>query len=102
MRPTQRLVAISVLALTLSGCSFEASIGSSDELNTQKLEDEIAKGIEEQTPVIVESVECPDDMKQEEGRNFECKATADDGSSRQVRVVQTDDDGNIDWELINP
>jgi hypothetical protein len=99
MREIKRYLIVVAAVAMFSACSFEASIGESG-LDMDKLEDSIFEGIEEQTGVELESVDCPDEMDQEEGLNFECKATATDGESVQVRVVQTDDEGNVDWEII--
>ncbi len=93
------VAAIVVGAIVLSACSFEASVGSSG-LDMEKLENGIFDGIEEQTGVEMESVECPEEMDEEEGLNFECTATDTSGESVQVRVVQTDDEGNVEWEII--
>jgi hypothetical protein len=93
-------VAVVVGAVVFTGCSFEASVGNSG-LDMQELEKGIFEGIEEQTGAELESVECPDEMDEEEGLNFECTATDTTGESVQVRVVQTDDDGNVEWEIIN-
>ncbi len=70
-------------------------------LNTQKLEDEIKKGIEEQTDTNVSSISCPQTVELEEGDTFECDVEASDGSKASVTVTQQDDEGNVTWKL-NP
>lgn len=70
-------------------------------LNTQKLEDEIKKGIEEQTDTNVSSISCPQKVELEEGDTFECDVEASDGSKASVTVTQQDDEGNVTWKL-NP
>ncbi len=86
-----------VAALLAAGCQGSVSVGG-DQLDTAEAETEIAKGIEGQTGIAVE-VECPDDIDLREGNDFECTATADDGTERSVNVTQDDDEGNISWEL---
>ena len=87
-----RYLGILVGGLLLGGCT--------QVLDTGKIEEEIESGIEEQTNTTVESVDCPEDRALEEGDTFECTATAPDGSSATVEVTQTDDEGNITWEVV--
>lgn len=84
------------LAVLTGACEF--SFGGRT-LDTDTIENEIAQGIEEQTGISVQSVECPDDVDAEAGNTFRCTATADDGSTAPVRVTQQDDEGNVEWEL---
>ena len=88
MRRSLTLVALPVLALALPGCGT---------LDTDKIEDEISKEIEErsQQQVKVRSVECPDDVDAKKGDRFTCKVTAENGKSTNVSVVQTSDDGDV-------
>jgi len=94
-----RGLAGALVAVALSGCSASVSVGGG--LDTEKLErtigDEFAKSVEGKIDVV-----CPDDVKLEEGNTFECTATADDGSTRQVKVTQKDDDGNVRFEDVKP
>jgi hypothetical protein len=57
---------------------------------------DIAEGVQRQLDVKV-TVECPGDIEREKGGEFECMATAEDGSEVPVGVEQTDDKGNITW-----
>jgi type 1 fimbria pilin len=90
------LVLVGTLVLT-SAC--QVSFGGGDTLDTPKLETEIERGLEEQTDVVVQSVDCPEDVPIQTGATFTCTATADDGSTATIDVRQTDDQGNVDWEL---
>jgi hypothetical protein len=90
-------IAALALPLLVGACSFSASVGGN--LATDKVETEILNGIEAQTEAEIDSVECPDEVKMEQGNDFECTATDSQGNSAQVQVTQTDDEGNINWEL---
>lgn len=71
----------------------------SSTLNTEKLEDVIKKGIEDQTNTDIAAVSCPEKVEIEEGDVFECEAEASDGSKASVTVTQQDDEGNVSWKL---
>lgn len=89
------VVASSVLlAVGLAGCTVSA--GS---LDTEKAETEIAKGIEEQTDATGVAVTCPADVPIEQGNTFTCEATTAEGEKATITVTQTDDQGNINWEI---
>jgi Domain of unknown function (DUF4333) len=45
------------------------------------------------------SVDCPQDVPAEAGDNFRCTEVADDGSVATITATQTDDDGNVQWEV---
>ena len=89
MRRARYLVVIGVV---LAGCG-ETTI------DADKLEGEIAQGVEEQTGTRNVSVDCPDDVKAEKGGTFECEVTAPGGVKANAPVTQTDDDGNVEWRL---
>ena len=79
-----------------AGCSV--SIGGSS-IDTDKLEETIADA-EEDTRGFRPEVVCPDDVDAEEGDEFTCTATAPDGTSAEILVTQTDDEGNVRWRLV--
>lgn len=89
------IVLIAVLAVSLTGCEF--SVGGN--LDMEEVETGISDGLEEQLDVEIESVDCPEEVKMEKGNDFECTATDSEGSSATISVVQTNDDGNLDWEI---
>lgn len=84
------------MVLGLAGCSFSASVGS---LDVQKAQEEIAKGIEQQTGATGVTVKCPESVPLEQGNTFTCAVTASTGETATVSVTQTDNQGNINWEL---
>jgi hypothetical protein len=89
-----RTALMAALVLALGACTASVT----RELDTDQLESEIASGIEEQTGAQV-SVDCPGDVDIEAGSTFTCTAMDEQGTERTVRVTQTDDEGNVDWEL---
>jgi hypothetical protein len=70
-------------------------------LDTAELEDEIAAGIEKQTATSAVEVDCPNDIEQEKGLTTECKVSARGGVQATIVATQTDDDGNVDWRLVD-
>jgi hypothetical protein len=92
----RRRQAVLALAGTLSVLTF----GCGEEtLDTDDLQQTISDGLEEQVGVAPESVECPDDITMEEGSEFECTGTAPNGDEFTIQVTQTDDEGNIEFEV---
>ena len=71
-------------------------------IDADKLEGEIAPGVEEQTGTRDVEVSCPDDIEAEEGGEFECDLTAEGGIEAKVAVTQEDDDGNVRWRVVRP
>ncbi|MBU6245742.1 MAG: DUF4333 domain-containing protein [Actinomycetales bacterium] len=88
------LVVVAV-GLMASGCSSVPSWipGAQPHLDTSGL----AAAVEEVVGVPV-TVSCPDDIPMAAGTVTECSVS--DGSTSKVLVVtQTDDQGNVDWEI---
>ncbi|MGH2684362.1 MAG: DUF4333 domain-containing protein [Actinomycetota bacterium] len=90
-----RSIRVTALAamLVLVGCSGERVV------DTDELEGQIAAELQAQTGVTPTSVSCPDDVPAEAGATFSCTVTADDGSTANVTVTQTDDEGSLTWEV---
>jgi hypothetical protein len=92
------LAGVVILATSgLSACSF--SVGG---LDMNKLKEAITTGVEAQTGVEITSIDCPPNRDVEEGDTFDCTATIEDGNSLTIKVTQTDDQGNINWEVVDP
>ncbi|MCA1701404.1 MAG: DUF4333 domain-containing protein [Actinobacteria bacterium] len=95
---TPRTLALALPAgalLALAGC------GSIDATKTENaVKQEIARSI----GAKLRSVECPEDIPLERGRNFVCTAIGADGTRAPVPVTQTDDAGNVEFEaqLVKP
>lgn len=79
----------------LSGCS-------SSNLDIDKLETNIATEMQSQLSLSgTPTVTCPDSVPIEQGNVFTCTAELD-GDSIDVKVTQTDDKGNVNWETVQP
>ncbi len=79
----------------LSGCA-------SSNLDIDKLETNIATEMQSQLSLSgTPTVTCPDSVPIEQGNVFTCTAELD-GDSIDVKVTQTDDKGNVNWETVQP
>jgi hypothetical protein len=96
LRTASRGAGLLLLVVLLGACQVSVS---DDTLDADKLELEVGRGIEEQTGIQVESVDCPDDVQIQAGDTFTCTVTAEDGSTAPVDVTQQDDEGNVTWEI---
>jgi hypothetical protein len=89
-------VTIGLIAVGLSACSF--SVGG---LDMNELKKQITTGVETQTGVELEEIDCPKNRDVEQGDTFACTATTTDGRVITLRVTQTDDQGNVNWEVVD-
>jgi major membrane immunogen (membrane-anchored lipoprotein) len=67
-------------------------------LDMDKVESGIRDGLNEQLGVETD-VDCPDERDAEKGDTFQCTVSSD-GDTATVRVEQKDDEGNVNWELV--
>ncbi|MCW3008778.1 MAG: hypothetical protein JWP17_3404 [Solirubrobacterales bacterium] len=106
------LVALCVVALTLTACGGSVSAGGGSvsvgigigigigpkTYNTADLEAELATKLAPQgklTPSDI-TVSCPDDIPVKKGHRFDCKLTVnDDRSTVVVKVTETNDEGHV-------
>jgi hypothetical protein len=89
------------LLLTLAAAPVLAAACSTTLiLDDVELEQVIATQFQEQTGVGLQSVSCPDDTPIEQGNVFQCTAVASDGQSLTIQVTQTDNTGNVNWEVL--
>jgi uncharacterized protein DUF4333 len=88
-----------IVSLVLVAC--DGTLTVTRFLDIDRLETTLTEGLEEQTGVVIESVECPDEVVMEVGNEFECTATDDQGNTGTIVVTQDDDEGNITWRLDN-
>lgn len=85
--------AAALLALAVAGCQLSIV------LDNDRLEQSIKDGVAEQTGVTLTDIDCPDDRPLKQGDQFTCSATSDAGAQVEITVTQTDDKGNVDWEV---
>ncbi len=95
----QQIAALLLSAAVLGACSGSVSIGSSDTLDTAKLEKAIRKEVDDKLPIRIGAVTCPDDIKIDEGEIFSCQVVIDD-QELEIEVEQTDDAGNVDFHAV--
>lgn len=88
-----RVSLVAVLAITVPACSKT--------LDTQGLEGQLATQIEDEIDTTIASVECPEDVDVERGGTFRCTAEEESGATLEIQVVQADDQGSVEWELVD-
>jgi len=86
-----RIAALAVLAVAATACTKT--------LDTDGLEGELKRQIEEETGGTIASVDCPADVEVEAGGTFDCTAVEGSGAEFTITVTQRDDQGNVDWEV---
>ena len=86
------LAAAALLMLTACGAS---------EVDIAALEESIVDGVAKQAEEDV-TADCPEQVDWETGSSFDCDVAFDDGSSATARVEMVDDEGNVEWELVEP
>jgi hypothetical protein len=84
-----RVAAVAALALVMAGCTRT--------LDKQSLEAQLATDLQSNGSTY--TVACPDGVKAQAGGTFQCTATGPDGTSLALTVTQTDDQGNVTWEV---
>ena len=79
-----------------------AAVGACGEktIDSGDAEMAIKRGLTRQTGIVIESVSCPDDVKVERGRRFQCRAVARNGDRATLLVTQRDDNGTISWRVV--
>ncbi len=78
--------------------AFLVSCTGSLTLNNDTLQQKITEGLQQQAGVQA-VVTCPDDRPLKAGDTFHCSAVTADGSTLTITVVQTDDQGNVNWNV---
>jgi Domain of unknown function (DUF4333) len=89
---TATLALLAAGALALTGCSSEVDGGD--------IAEEIQSRLSEQMPQPPKSVDCPDNLKAEEGATIECTLVTADDVSYGVTVEATAVDGdNVEYSF---
>lgn len=70
-------------------------------LDTEGLEPQLLRQVEEKTRQDFVSVSCPRDVQPETGHTFECTAVDPDDVEFTILVTQLDDQGYVNWEFVN-
>jgi hypothetical protein len=90
---------------TFSGVMLIATVGltacSASGLSMNKVKETITIEVKEEKGIEIEALDCPEERELKAGDEFPCTAIVEDGRIVTVTVTQTDDQGNITWELVD-
>ena len=86
------LATASLSALLLSACSVSTTLNSDD------IQNAISKGLTDQLGGTY-TVTCPSTIEEKAGATFDCDIVTGTGATGVVTATQTDDQGNITWEI---
>jgi len=75
------------------------AVACTPDLDTEGLEPMLKEQVQRQTGTTITSIDCPSDVKAEAGGTFECTAQETSGATFTIKVVQTDDQGHVTWEI---
>ena len=84
-----------ISAAALAGAAVLAGCGEKT-IETGELEAELKSQLGADAGVEPRSVECPDDIKAEKGKKFDCTLTAPNGEEVRVEVTLTNDEGGFE------
>lgn len=70
-------------------------------LDTEGLEPQLLRQLEQKTGQEFESVSCPRDVQPEAGHTFECTAVDPDDVEFTLLVTQIDDQGEVNWAFVD-
>jgi len=79
------------LVLALTGCDRP--------IDTDQLQDEIAKNVKQQVGVTVK-VTCPKDVDAKKGKTFDCLVKESTGAVATAKVTLTDDKGGFAYDIV--
>jgi len=77
--------------LTLTACGVS-------EVDIPVVEKSITDGVKEQLDADA-TVDCPDQVDWKKGESFTCDVEGVEGTE-EANVTMTDDEGNVEWELV--
>jgi hypothetical protein len=78
-----------------------AAVACSKTLDSGGLETELGTQLNTRLETTGITVDCPDDLKAETGNEFVCTGTVSTGETLTINVTQTDDEGNVTWEVVD-
>lgn len=91
---TAALVVLALLAGLLLW--LPQALSGRHELDTDAVAAQVAQSLSASTGAAID-VECPGSIPLLPGSTFTCTATAPDGSTQDIEVTQTDDQGDVTW-----
>jgi uncharacterized lipoprotein YehR (DUF1307 family) len=89
----RRLNKATVVASLVALVAALAACG--DKTIDQGKAEDLARKIADSGTVKTKSVECPSDVKVEEGKTFDCDLEYGDGAKGTITMHMTDDDGTV-------
>jgi hypothetical protein len=98
---TSRASAAAAVLIAIGSSAGLAACGTDPErLDTLKIERGIAAGVERDSAVEVEEVECPERVELEKGDTFQCLVRGErEGQNSIATVTQVDDKGRVRYEV---
>jgi NAD(P)-dependent dehydrogenase (short-subunit alcohol dehydrogenase family) len=92
------------IALALAALGATAVTGCKDlkearTLDTTGTEQVIKRGVARDYGAQLVSVKCPKRVDAGKGKTFRCVGKANDGSRLRFKVTQTDDKGDVKWDV---
>jgi type III secretory pathway lipoprotein EscJ len=88
------VVVLLALLVLVGGCTRTKT------LDAQQLDQKIASDMKDNLDMHGVTVSCPDDVPAEAGRTFGCNARSAEGTAMAIEVTQTDDRGNVTYEVV--
>jgi len=88
-----KVVALASLAIAAASCTKP--------LDIEGLEGQLDAQVEREINTTITSVSCPDeDIEVMQGGTFTCTAQEESGATFTLVITQTDDQGNVSWDLV--
>ena len=81
-------------------CVAAAAVACSKSLDSGGLETELGSQLSAKLEASGITVDCPEDIKAEEGGDFDCTGTVPDAGTLTIHVTQTDGAGHVTWEVV--
>ena len=91
MNRKARWLALAALAMAAAACT--------DRIDVPGLETRVAQDLRSQYETAF-TVSCPDDIEVGKGKNFECTAEGEDGTTLTLRMTQVDDEASVTYEIV--
>ena len=88
-----RLLAVAAAVVVAGSCT--------PTLDTEGLEGDLAGQLEDELRTEIAEVRCPEDVEAKAGDTFDCTAEEGSGATFVVRVVQQNDQGDVEWSIVD-